>query len=194
MVLQAGTLAPSVDRFAAGAQRKDQPHKVDQLAQTVSVGVRPEVTRAVVTHEAREDYPGERLVGDLQVRIAFVVAQPNVKRRLVTLDEVRFKDQRLDFVGDDDRADVGDLLDHCRRAGMVHGAFLKVRPNAVAQRDRLSDVENLAVAADHHVDARRIRDLRQRRSQRHPEVVGSAFALATRSSPATARTATPSTT
>ena len=60
---------------------------------------------------------GNALVGDLEVREALVVAQPHVERRLVALDQVRFEDQRLDLVGDDDRAHVGDALDHLRRCG-----------------------------------------------------------------------------
>ena len=55
VVLQARPLALAVDRLAAGAQREHHPHEVDQLAQAVRVGVRAEVARAVVLHDARED-------------------------------------------------------------------------------------------------------------------------------------------
>ncbi len=65
VVLQAGPFSASVDRFAAGPQRKDQADQVDQLAQAVGVRVRPEVARPVVAHEAREDDARKRLVGYL---------------------------------------------------------------------------------------------------------------------------------
>ena len=160
VILQARTLAPPVDRFAAGPQRKDRTHEIDQLAQAVRVGVRAEIARAVVSNETREDDARKRLVRYLQVRIPLVVAQPDVERRLVALDQVRLEDQRLDFVRDDDRSNVGDSSRPSPSVrAMVHRAFLKVRSHAVAQRDRLSDVENLAVASDHQIDARRVRDL-----------------------------------
>ena len=172
VVLQARALAPAVDRLAAGPQRKDQTHQVDQLAQPVRVRVRPEVARPVVADHAREDDPRKRLVGDLQIGIAFVVAQTDVERRLMPLDQVRLEDQRLDLVGDDDRSNVGDLLDHRRRARVVRRALLEIRPHAIAQRDRLSDVENLAVASDHQIHARRVRDLREVLERRHPAPTG----------------------
>ena len=48
VVLQARARALAVDRLAAGPQRKDDAHEIDQLAQPVRVRVRPEVPRAVV--------------------------------------------------------------------------------------------------------------------------------------------------
>ena len=80
VVLQARPLALAVDRLAAGAQREHDAHEVDQLAQAVRVGVRPEVARAVVLHDAGEHDARKVLVGDLEVRKAFVVAQPHVER------------------------------------------------------------------------------------------------------------------
>ena len=164
VVLQARTLAPSVDRLAARAQRKDEPHQIDQLAQAVRVGVGSEVARAVVAHHAREDDARKRLVGHLQVRIALVVAQPHVERRLMALDQVGFEDERLDLVGDDDRAHVDDALRPSPPCEMwCDRALLKIRTHAVAQRDGLTDVENLVAGPDHQVDAGRVGDLRERR-------------------------------
>ncbi len=57
---------------------------------------------------------------------------------------------------------------------MVHCALLEVRSHAIAQRDRLSDVQDLAIAPDHHIDARRVRDLRERRKRSHPAPTGRA--------------------
>ena len=82
---------------------KTDAHEIDQFAQSVRVRVRTEVARAVVLDDAGEQDARERLVRDFQVGIALVVAQADVERRLVPLDQVRFEDQRLDFVVDDDR-------------------------------------------------------------------------------------------
>ena len=138
MILQARALASPVDRFATGAQRKYGSHEVDQFAQTVRVSVRPKIARAVVSDETREYDPRKRLVRYLQIRIPFIIAKANIEGRLVALDQVCFEDQRFDFVGDDDRSNLSNFLDHCRRARVMHRAFLEVRAYPVAQRDRLS--------------------------------------------------------
>ena len=167
MILQAWALAPSVDRFSARAQRKDEPHQVDQLAQTMSVGIGAEVSRAVVSHHSREDHPRKRLVGHLQVWVAFVVAKTDVEGGLMALDQIRFENQRFDFVGNDDRSNVDDSLRHRRDPNVMHGALLKIRTHAISQRDRFADVQDLVAGADHHVDAWSIRDLRKIGEQRH---------------------------
>ncbi len=170
VVLQARPFALAVDRLAAGAQRKDDAHEVDQLAQAGGVRVGAEVARAVVAHDAREHDARERLVRDLEIREALVVAQPHVERRLMALDQVRFEDQRFDLVRDDDRAHVDDALDHLHRAVRVRGAVLEVRAHAAAQRDGLADIQNLPVVPDHHIDAGRVGELGQRPLQRRVEL------------------------
>jgi hypothetical protein len=136
-ILQARTFALAVDRFAARAQRKDDAHEVDQLAQSVGVRVGAEVARAVVAHHAGELHPRERFVRHLEVRIALVVPQPHVEGRLVTLDQVRFEDQRLDLVVHDDPAHVGHAFDHLGRAVDVRGGILEVRAHALRSETAL---------------------------------------------------------
>ena len=190
VILQAGPLPFSVDRFATGAQRKDHPHEVDQFAQAVSIGVRAEVTGAVVAHDPREHHAWKRLVRYLEVRIALVVAQANVERRLVAFDQVRLEDERLDLVVHDDPAHVDDAFDHLLRARREERRVLKVRTDPIAQRDRFSDVQNSLVLAQHQIDAGGVRHLAERLFQvaaralgrarrRHPQCWREFFAAAT---------------
>ena len=70
----------------------------------------PKIKRAVLL-----DPPGEinaRIFfrrGELDVRIGLVVAQQNVEFRVIALDEIIFKRQRLALVVHHDRFQVGDL-------------------------------------------------------------------------------------
>ena len=166
VVLQAGPFALPVDRLAARAQRKGNPHDIDQFADAVRVGVRPEVACPVVAHHAREHHARKGFVRDLEIRIALVVAQPDVERRLVAFDEVRFENERFDLVVDHDPTHVDDALDHALRAQRVGHAILKVGTHAVTQRHRFADVEYALAGAEHQVDAGSVRKLSQRRLER----------------------------
>src|ERR1700761_3868617 len=133
----------------------------------MSVGIRAEVPRAVVAHHAREDHARKRFVRHFEIWIALVVTQPHVKRGLMPLDEVRFENERFDFVGDDDRSHVDDALRHGRDTRRMRRTILKVRAHAIAQRDRFTDVENLVARPDHHVDAWRVGNLGERLLEGH---------------------------
>ena len=112
VILQARPFAFAVDRFAAGPQRKHDAHQVDELAQSVRIGVRPEIPAAVVFEVRVKITRGNGSLVTFKYGKALVVAQPDVERRLMPLDEVRLENQRLDLVRDDNRAHIGDALDH----------------------------------------------------------------------------------
>ena len=88
---------------------------------------------------------------DLDVGIGLVVAQADVEARPVALDQLVFEDQRLQLGVGDDPLQVGDLGHQAPGAGFAIG--LEVRPDAVAQHDRLADVDHLAVDGAVDVDA-----------------------------------------
>jgi hypothetical protein len=104
----------------------------------------------------REVDAGEALVeGDADVGIRLVVAQADVVRRPVLLDEVLLGEQRLGFVCGRDEVDRFDLaqelVGRTRRLARVVGG------DPLADRLRLPDVERAAAGVLEQVDAGRIR-------------------------------------
>ena len=77
-------------------------------------------------------------------------------------DKIRFKNQRLDLIGHDDRAHVEHALRHQLRSAHVRGAVLKIGAHPAAQRNRLADVQDAVIFPHHHIDARGIGDLGKR--------------------------------
>ena len=72
------------------------------VAQRERIHERPEVARAVVFFQPRENEIRDRVVQvDLEHQIALVVAQADVEARLEFLDELAFEQQRLRFAADD---------------------------------------------------------------------------------------------
>jgi len=81
-------------------------------------------------------------------------------RRLVTLDEISFENERLNLIRNDDRAHVDHALDHRLRANVVCGRVLEIRAHAAAQRHGFPDIKNLAARVNHLIDAGRVGNLR----------------------------------
>ena len=115
VVEQAGSLERplavlDVDR--AGPEREQPPDEVHRLVDAGRRGVRPEVAAAVVGQLAGALDPREVVAqGDLDVRVALVVLEPDVEPRGVALDQVGLEEERLrDRVGHRE-LDVGDPVD-----------------------------------------------------------------------------------
>ena len=105
---------------------------------------------------AREIHPWEVLVeADCDVRVGLVVAQPDVEPRLVLLDEVLLDEQRLGLGLDDERLDT---VDHREQVTAGAGARVReMRRDALADRDRLADVDDLPGSVVEQVDTRFVR-------------------------------------
>jgi hypothetical protein len=96
---------------------------------------------------------------DRDVGERLVVAQPDVERRAVPLDEVLLEVQRLDLCLGDDRLDRLDAPGHLPDPGArVARAGLEVGADARPQRFRLADVEHVAPRAAEEVHAGSLRD------------------------------------
>ena len=89
------------------------------------------------------------------VRERLVVAEPDVERRPVALDEVLLEMQRLRLRAGDDDLDVGDALGELR-ASHPRVATLEVAAHPRAQRLRLAHVQHFArlVAEEVHAGSR----------------------------------------
>src|SRR5207245_2164627 len=89
----------------------------------------------------------------LQVEVVLVVLEPDVETRAVVLDEVALEDQRLDLVRALDELEVEDALDHLLDARRLRITRREVLPEAVAQAQRLADVDDLRLRVAEQVHA-----------------------------------------
>ena len=126
---------------------------VQRLPYLLRIGVRPEVDGAPAVALARE-HDARVLVRerDRDVRERLVVAQPDVERRAVALDEVLLQVERLGLVPRDDDLEVRDPRRELRDGGPSVAA-LEVAAHARAQRLRLSDVQHVAPSVAEEIDA-----------------------------------------
>ncbi len=106
-------------------------------------------------HDARVRV-GDR---DGDVRERLVVAQADVERRPVTLDEVLLEVQRLRLALGDDDLDALDAVDHAVDADAHVAAAVEVAAHARPERLRLADVEDVVPLAAKEIDARAARQL-----------------------------------
>ncbi len=103
---------PSRDVDRAGPEREQAADQVHRLVDRRGRRVRPEVAAAVVDELAGPLDPREVVgQGDLDVRVALVVLEPDVEAGLVALDQVRFEQERFRHGVGQGRLDVGDPVD-----------------------------------------------------------------------------------
>ncbi len=108
--------------------------------------IRTVVRAAVFSKTPRNINARETLAqSQLHVGISLVIAQQNVKSRLLLLDEVILERQRLLVIGDDNVVNV-DCLAY-QRVGLriLESPFAKVRADPAAQVVRLANIDDLAL-------------------------------------------------
>ena len=142
-------------RAAAGPQRQIALYEAQKRAHIADAHVRADIDRAVVHLDARHDDARMLLRRYLDIRVALVHLEVDVKERLIKLYEPVFEDERLNLRLRSHCRDVAYRLDELvqpRRGVRV----AEVRRYALAQRLRLADVDNLAVLVAHQIDARTV--------------------------------------
>ena len=166
--LQAGALVRSRDGFRARTVREEFFQQVHRLADGARAGERAEVPRAVRLNAPREIHLRKRLGEvDLDVGISLVVLQPGVEKRLALLDEQILEQQSLLNRLRDDELEIRDAPDEGADARLLAVGRLEIGADAVAEARRLADVDDLAAAVLHQIDARL--------GGEHPEAVGELF-------------------
>ena len=138
----------------AGSEAEDAVEDVERLSHLLRVRVRAEVEGPAPVPLAREHH-ARVLVRERHrdVRERLVVAEADVERRPVALDEVLLEVERLGLGARDDDLDVVDALDEAGRAD-PRVAALEVAAHPRAERLRLPDVQDLARLVAKEVDAR----------------------------------------
>jgi hypothetical protein len=146
---------PSRLRAFTGPVGEDPVENVERLPHLLRVRVRPEVDDPAAVPLAREHDSGIFVLhGHGDVRERLVVAEADVERWSMSLDEVLLEMEGLDLVLGDDHLHVLDPLRQLpdRRAAVE--ALLEVGAHAGPQRFRLPHVENLAALVTEEVDPR----------------------------------------
>ncbi len=180
-----------LDLDGAGPEREEAPDEVHRLVNGRCRRVRSEVARAVAGElpgalDAREVVAQ----GDLDVRVALVVLEPDVEPRPEPLDEVGLEEQRLGdrvHLGD---LEVGDPLDRLADlvvAGAGAGSLLlPVAPDPAAKALGLAHVQDLAARVLHQVHARPVRESRERclELRGHGPIIGGNREAGARGAPA----------
>jgi hypothetical protein len=120
--------------------------QVDDPVGEVAGKVWAVIVAAVLAQAARHVNPGITLAqGELDIGIGLVVAQENVEARLLLLDQVVLKRQRLLIVVDNDVFNVHRLAQQASRfgIGLAH-SLLKIRAHAGTQVFRFTYINHLA--------------------------------------------------
>jgi hypothetical protein len=109
------------DAFVTLTVGEQAIEQVDRLVGVAGRGIRAEIAPAVVHHAAGDDDPGPCFVGDLDVRVGLAVLEQDVVLRLVLLDQLILKDQRLGRRVSANDLEIRDMADQLTRFG-VHAA------------------------------------------------------------------------
>ena len=145
-------------RALAGPELEDAVQHVERLAHLLRVRVRAEVDVAAAVALAREHHPRVLVPhGDRDVRERLVVAEPDVERRPVALDEVLLEVERLGLALGDDHLDPADPRDELADAVARVAAAVEVAAHAGPEGLRLPDVEDLVARVAKEIDARSLR-------------------------------------
>ena len=91
------------------------------------------------------------IAGKENVRVRLVVAQQNIIRRPVSLDQALLQQQRLGFVGGDGGVNLLDAADQCLGLGAQAG-FAEVAGQALFKVAGLADIQQCAVGIEHAID------------------------------------------
>ena len=154
-VVEAGAAGAAAGLSAlAGAELEQLAEQVEGLAHPLGAGEGAEVGAVRPVLLAGEVDPREVLVeADADVGVGLVVAQADVEARPVALDEALLGEQRLGLGRGDEALDPVDARGEARLpAGEVRG-------DPLADRARLADVDDLALAVVEEVDAGRVGQL-----------------------------------
>ena len=158
LMLQAWSAAVGVEGVAAIAQPEQLLQEVERITDRAGARVRPEVAAGLAPVAAVEREAREGMRGDLQVRVRLVVAQQDVVARVVLLDQVELEQQGLGLGVHHRDLDPHHLRHQRHGLGRAAAALAQLGPEV--RRDppsevaRLADVEDVAGAVEHPVDAR----------------------------------------
>jgi len=129
MKLQARMLVEPGQVDLAGRDFEVPVNEAHQPVGQIGRKVWPVIRRSVFPQPARDVNPRIFLIGQLDIRVSFVVAKQDIEARLPLLDQVIFESQRLFFVVDQDVFQVCRGRDQAGGLGIQQPLFRKIIPN-----------------------------------------------------------------
>ncbi|SEH06480.1 Uncharacterised protein [Candidatus Venteria ishoeyi] len=118
-----------------------------------NAGIRPKITPFITFCTAMKTQPGKITRRQINKWIAFIIPQQNIIRRLMTLNQVVFQQQRFGFgVGDGD-INTGDARYQGAGFWRLSGGTAKITGEAVFQVFGFTDIKNLVGGIPHLIHA-----------------------------------------
>ena len=157
VVVEASALP--VERLGSLAQGEHPLHQGEGAAQQTHIHVGPV---KAIQGRAKPPPPGDEdarvglAPGDAEIGIFLVVFEQHIEVRLVLLDQVGFKRQRLGFTVGDDEFDLAHLAHHQgdARAVAMAATTLEITAHPIAQHLGLADVEDAIAGVAQQIAAR----------------------------------------
>ena len=156
-------------RFQFALRRRTTPecqdtkffsHEIERLPERAGVGVRAEVTRAVVFLETRQPKSRPFLSRiDFHDEEALVIAERDVVTRPIFLDEFALEQKRLRLALDRVGLEIPDCIEQGPRLDIGLRDFRRheIRADALPQIARFANVDDATKPIAHQVDARLVR-------------------------------------
>jgi len=152
IVIQACPLILASDFTVAGQEWEDTPEYIQGLVDSPSTGVRSVVSGPIgLRYLAGDSDFGKGITPmNLDIGISFVIFHPNVEMGAMTLDQVHFQDQGLEFGIDDDPFDIGDVAYQLARL-LIGLVCMEIGSYPVAQIDGLTHIDDRTLGVFHQV-------------------------------------------
>ena len=153
LIEKAGTCPCFKDRIGAGPQKKGTLESIDRAAYGTSGSKRTEIIALAGSCAAMfEDARCPVIAGQKNVRKRLIVAQQHVEARTQSLDKIGLEQQSFGFCAGNDEFHHRRLTDHPHNAIRM-GYAARIIGDAFLEIARLADIEHIAIAVEHAIDA-----------------------------------------
>ena len=133
---------------------EDTLYHMKRASHGADIGIRPEISRAIVDDLSGYHHAWERLGNrDLDVRIRLVITQRDVEARAILLDKRRFENERVCFGGHHNRFNVAHFAQQAARFRTRIVILRPITAHARPQLFRLSHVQHDTVVTFPEVHA-----------------------------------------
>ena len=153
LVLQARPRAVAKIAVLTLAHLEQLLHQAEAFAHRVGTRIWPEIAPRQVAGAAMECQPWIVLAtGQVNIWVAFAVAQKNVVARLQRLDQLRLQQQRLALGARHGDIDTSDLRHH-RGDARLHPRLQEIAADALLEIAGLADIQQLTGRVEMTIDA-----------------------------------------
>ena len=138
------------------AQAKNLLQQLHAFPHGSRIRERTKIPVLLVRIAAKKPQPGVPVSAQHQIRIRLVIAKQDVVARRQSLDQVVFQQQSFGLRTRHRGVDAVDLRNHQPYPRRQRVTALKIRCDTLAQVQRLADIKNFTLLADHPVNPRQM--------------------------------------